>query len=124
MSRSKRQNWQPWLSDVSKCYKNGNEKFYLTIPGSLFESAAFKDLSGNAVNLLLLCYAQAKGKPDFELPQSIYRKRGLVKSTVLRNFDELEKHGFIKCVECNRQRYKANKYQFVEDWKIYPDNLK
>jgi hypothetical protein len=124
MSRNKRQNWQPWISDFRKCYKNGNEKYYITIPGSLFESEAFKDLSGNAVLLLLLCYVQARGKPDFELTQSTYQKRGLAKSTVLRNFDELEKHGFIKCIECNRQRYKANKYHFIEDWKIDPENIK
>ena len=72
-------------------------------------------------NRCLYTYANSEGKtfPDncFVFPSSHQKRFGIDRRNGSRYFAELEKSGFIRCVEQNEYRHRPNVYAFDSKWK-------
>lgn len=129
-----RRKWPPWLA------KDKQEDF-TPITRSVRKSPAYRSLTGNQKDLLLLCWIlgnpKARGRkvrlprddfPDVEIfqPDQVFYmclatavNDGLYDSKNKRYYGDMEalkEHGFIKCL-AKGGRGSMSIYKLVDDWK-------
>lgn len=100
--------------------KTLNEQ-HIRLPRSLLLSQAYKDLGKNATKTLSAMKLISKGEKEFEFSASIgLDYLGLNKNSeksVRNAIQELDKHGFIKCIYFSSGAgHIPNKYMFTSDW--------
>lgn len=82
--------------------KTNHQGRFMIVPYHLFESVAFKDLSPQAVQILLLLKYRFNGSNNGEISLScreVAAWYGISKGTASAKFKELYLHGFIKPVK-------------------------
>lgn len=89
----------------------------MQLGNSLLFSKTFRSLSSGAKHLYICMSMESGGRGEFAFPKAASEKYGLAYTSFVRYKQELEKLGFIECVEHNGNLRKANKYRFCYSWK-------
>lgn len=132
MSR-RRSGKQPPLTDFyAAAYANDH---FGTVYESMLISPAYLGLSIGAKHFYTLCRVQARSDDGrrclyqcagetgltvemgcFVFPTKHLQKFGVDRTRASKWFKELEKHGFIKCVQRGKNCFAVNIYRFSNEW--------